>query len=65
VCHPPIFAKASRLDPEKLEIVKADTNVWKPPALFTVRHPLGRLHCTWCLKKTDHGNPVATIAIST
>jgi hypothetical protein len=38
---PPIFAKARHLDPDKLEIAKAEFNVWNLLAFSPFHFPLG------------------------
>jgi hypothetical protein len=61
--HSPVFAKSRRLDPEKLQIVKAE---------FKRLESVGMIHCSkspWASplhmvpEKDDRGSLVATIAV--
>ncbi len=62
--HPPVFAKSRRLDPEKLQIAKAEFKRLESAGIIhhskspSHGHPL----CTWFPKKTDRGGLVATTA---
>jgi hypothetical protein len=64
VATPPVFAKARRLDPQKLEIAKAEFKKLESTGIFVVQNDHGPCLCTWCPKKMDHGGLVTTIAIS-
>jgi hypothetical protein len=61
--HPPVFAKSCRLDPEKLQIAKAEFKRLESAGIFAVQLHHGHPLCTWFPKKMDHGGRVATIAI--
>jgi hypothetical protein len=48
---PPVFAKACRLDPEKLEIAKAEFKHLKSAGIVHHSTSPWRPLCKWCLKK--------------
>jgi hypothetical protein len=63
--HPPVFAKSRRLDPEKLEIAKAEFKRLESAGTcspFKITMDLSFAHCAQ--KKMDPGDPVAIIAVS-
>ncbi len=61
--HPPVFAKSRRLDPEKLQIAKAEFKKLKSAGIIRCSTSPWHPHCTWFLKKMDRGGLVATIAV--
>jgi hypothetical protein len=60
--HPPVFAKSRRLDPEKLQIAKAEFKRY-PLALFADQNHHGLLLCTWYPKKMDRCGRVAITTV--
>ncbi len=62
--HPPVFAKSRYLDPEKLQIAKAEFKRLESAGIIHwVQNHHGHPLCTWFPKKTDRGGLVATIAV--
>ncbi len=59
--QPPVFAKSRRLDPEKLQIAKAEFKSLESAGIIQLHH--GHPLCTWFPKKMDRGGLVATIAV--
>jgi hypothetical protein len=61
--HPPVFEKFRCLDPEKLQIAKAEFKRLESAGIVhRSKSPWASL-CTWYPKKMDRGRLVATIAV--
>jgi hypothetical protein len=61
--HPPAFAKSCRLDPEKLEIAKAELKRLESTSIIRHSKHHGLLLCTRWPKTMDHGGLVVTTAV--
>jgi hypothetical protein len=62
--HPPVFAKSRRLDPEKLEIAKAEFKRVESAGIILHSKSPWATPCTWFPKNTDLGDLVAIITVS-
>ncbi len=60
--HPPVFAKSRRLDPQKLQLAKAEFKRLESAGIPDPNHH-GLLLCTWYPKQTDRGSLVAITAV--
>ncbi len=61
--HPPVFAKFRCLDPEKLQIAKAEFKRLESAGIVHRLKNHGLLLCTWYPKKIDRGGLVAITAV--
>jgi hypothetical protein len=62
-CHLPVFAKSPRLDPETLQIAKAEFKRLESAALIRCSKSPWASLCTWYPKKMDHCSLAVTIAV--
>jgi hypothetical protein len=58
----PVFAKARRLDPDKLRKRRRNSASWRRRASSAVRIRHGLHRCTLYARRTGHGGPAATTA---